>query len=254
MPMTYSHAITIEHKFPPGPLWEFKHNRSEIELLKSSPYVASAQYWQDPAPKGGGIVKTEWWQYYKSVPLLYRKIITADTAHKTGEHNDFSVLQCWGQGDRGAYLLDLMRGKWEAPELLTIAKSFFNKHNLKTQLVNGVYVEDKSSGTGLIQTLKRETTIPIIGIPRHKDKVSRMHGIVEYIASGRVHLLENAEWLSDFVLEFSKFTALMNHKNDDQIDAAIDAIEILLIIGGVIIDGIDEAITCETTEFDGDIY
>jgi len=248
----YTHAIPIEFDFEPGPLWPFKHNEGEIEFLKTDPYVFSAQYMQEPAPKGGGIVKSSWWREYDVLPYLYTKIITADTAQKTKEYNDFSVFQCWGLGDLGIYLIDQIRGKWEAPELLRQAKNFFNKHNIKGQPVSGFYVEDKSSGTGLIQTLRNESTIPIIEVPRHKDKVTRMHGVVRYIASGRVFLPVGVDWLSDYILEFSKFTALLNHKHDDQIDPTMDAIEILLIDGVTSSEDFASIYTTPSTTYEGD--
>ena len=37
-----------------------------------------------------------------------------------------------------------------------------------------------------------------------------------------------AVWLNDYLNEFSQFTPLLNHKHDDQIDATLDAVNILL--------------------------
>ena len=37
---------------------------------------------------------------------------------KTKERNDYSVFEEWGLGADGLiYLIDMVRGKWEAPEL-----------------------------------------------------------------------------------------------------------------------------------------
>jgi predicted phage terminase large subunit-like protein len=235
--MKYTHAIPIEHNLSKGPLWEYKHNETDIKRIeKADPYVKSAQYDQEPAPKGGSIFKTEWWRYYDLLPYCFHKIITADTGQKVKSTNDFSVFQCWGKAREGIFLIDQIRGKWEAPDLLQQARSFYMKHNAGKLHVSQFYIEDKSSGSSLIQTLRRANDqrydkihIPVCDIQRNTNKVVRAHGVVGYISAGYVHLPNNVEWLSDYVTEFSKFTPLMNHKHDDQIDPTMDAIEKLLI-------------------------
>lgn len=50
--------------------------------------------------------------------------------------------------------------------------------------VRGVYIEDKSSGTGLIQSLRRIVSLcdmPVIAVQRNRDKVSRVHDVVPFI-------------------------------------------------------------------------
>jgi hypothetical protein len=48
-------------------------------------------------------------------------------------------------------------------------------------------IEDKVSGTGLIQTLRREH-IPITAVQRDKDKISRGNDAAPFIESGGVYL------------------------------------------------------------------
>ena len=56
-------------------LWDFKHTLEELKRMEASnPYVFAGQYQQTPAPRGGGIFKTEWWKYYKEVPK-HKRII-----------------------------------------------------------------------------------------------------------------------------------------------------------------------------------
>lgn len=207
------------------PLWEFKHDREELRRMeKANSYVFAGQYMQRPAPIGGGLFKDDFWRYYTQLPKLTQSFIYADTAMKTKEMNDFSVFQHWGKSyDGRAYLIDQVRGKWEAPELLVQARAFYNKCKAITT-VNGVKVEDKASGTQLIQTLSREG-IPVTGIPRDTDKVTRAIGAVPMIESGNVYLPRNAEWLSDYLSEFSQFP---NGKHDDQVDPTMDAITDIL--------------------------
>ncbi|MCT9017205.1 phage terminase large subunit, partial [Cupriavidus gilardii] len=157
----------------------------------------------------------------------------------TAERNDYSVFQCWGLGKNGRiYLLDLIRGKWEAPELRRRAIDFWNKH-LPLGMPHGaalvkMRVEDKASGTGLIQDIRESGGIPIEGIERDKDKLTRVMDVVSYIDSGYVYIPESAPWVSDFVQECDAFTPDDTHAHDDQIDPLVDAINDLLASGRVI--------------------
>jgi len=228
--MAYSHAISIEHNLARGPLWDFKHNQEDLERLKATdPYVFDAQIQQEPAPKGGVIFKPKWWQYYKVLPDFDYRIITADTAQKEGEENDFSVFQLWGAVGRRIYLVDQLRAKFEAPELKSNAIAFWNKHVNAHGILRGMFVEDKVSGTSLVQEISRDGRFPIVPVQRAKSKIVRYMNIAPSLASGLVYLPEEAEWLLDYTEEFRKITPLMTHKHDDQVDPTADAIELMVL-------------------------
>lgn len=187
-------------------------------------YGTAGQLQQRPAPRGGGIIKTAWFGYWGSVPVIEYRAIFADTAQKTEEKNDYSVLQCWGRSAVGqAVLLDQIRGKWEAPELLTQARAFWFKHKsgASPAPLRAMYIEDKASGTGLIQTLRREG-VPIIPVQRSRDKISRGYDAAPFIESGNVLLPQDVVWLSDFLAEVENFPGAAH---DDQCDPMFDAIE-----------------------------
>lgn len=216
-------------------LWPFKHTKEGFARMSvADPYVISGQYQQSPSPADGGMFKDSYWKHYDVLPSDITTIaIYCDTAQKTKEHNDYSVFQCWGKSfSSGIYLIDQLRGKWEAPQLESNLVSFWNKHK-PTQFkpLGAMYVkiEDKSSGSSLIQSLRQDYQIPIEGIQRNIDKVVRAHGVVKYFASGYIHLPNGVEFVNDYKEEFRKFTPLMTHKNDDQIDPTMDAVEDLLV-------------------------
>lgn len=195
----------------------------------------AGQFQQRPAPRGGGMFKEAWFGWYKVPPKIKYRVIYGDTAQKTKEGNDYSVFECWGLTFEGQLvLLDLLRGKWESPELRRNCKEFYKKHKaVQGQgTLRAVKIEDKSSGTDLIQSIKREG-VPIIGIPRSVDKVTRAHDAAPYVEAGLVLLpdSERAPWVSDFMREVSQFP---KGTNDDQVDPMLDAI--LDNLGGVTID------------------
>jgi predicted phage terminase large subunit-like protein len=188
-------------------------------------YATAGQFQQRPSTLGGNIFKDEWWQYYKIPPFIEYRAIYADTAQKTKEANDYSVFQCWGRSLHGqAVLLDQIRGKWEAPELLTHARAFWQKHKTGQGTLRAVKIEDKASGTGLIQSLKREGC-PVISIPRATDKLTRAMDAAPFVQAGQVLLPEDAPWLSEFLSEAAAFPKGIH---DDQLDPMMDAITDIL--------------------------
>ena len=204
-----------------------RFGETQVQELESTlgSYGAAGQLQQRPAPRGGGIINTAWFGYWTGQPSLEFRFITVDTAQKTAEQNDFSVLQCWGRSVTGqAVKIDQIRGKWEAPELLVQSRAFWLKHLAKHgAALRGMYVEDKVSGTGLIQTLRREG-IPVMPVQRNKDKISRAYDAAPFIESGNVLLPRDAEWLSDFLSECEAFPA---GAHDDQLDPMFDAINMV---------------------------
>jgi predicted phage terminase large subunit-like protein len=202
-----------------------------IEDLKrkevSSPYVYAGQYLQRPAPIGGGIFKDEWWQYYSAEPDFKWRGIYADTAMKTKEQNDYSVFQCWGvTANNKIYLIDMIRGKWEAPELLAQGRAFYNKHRQDNNgTLRHMKVEDKASGTGLIQTLKREG-VNVMPIQRNIDKVTRAMDSAPSVEAGHVYLPSNGWFVSDILAEATQFP---NGSHDDCLDPMMDAVSDMLM-------------------------
>jgi predicted phage terminase large subunit-like protein len=200
-------------------------------------HAVAGQFQQRPSALGGGLIKGQWFGRYAIPPVIKFRKIFADTAQKTKERNDYSVFECWGLGEDGKiYLLDLLRGKWEAPDLKVNAKAFWAKHSAINASHSGrlrqMIVEDKASGTGLIQEIKREAKIPIKAQQRNTDKLTRVMDVTPFIQSGYVCIPESAPWLSDFVAECEAFSADDSHAHDDQIDPMIDAINDMLSTSG----------------------
>lgn len=222
--------------------WEYKEPLTDMLALEAgggqdsdgnrvSRYTFASQYQQEPRALGGNIIHGDKFKRVKMLPkIIYRKIY-ADTAMKTAERNDYSVFEVWGYGDdKVAYLLDIKRGKWEAPMLRSTAVEFWNKHRAITDMgaLREMVVEDKASGTGLIQDLRVNEKIPVRGVERNKDKLTRVMDVLSFIEAGFVGVLADAPFLSDFITECEGFTADDTHAHDDQIDPMCDAINDML--------------------------
>jgi predicted phage terminase large subunit-like protein len=197
-----------------------------IRLRDANSYVFAGQYLQIPAPIGGGIFKAEWIRHWRTLPDIDHLMIYADTALKTGQEHDFSVFQLWAKGKDGkAYLLDMIRGKWEAPQLLARAIAFWDKHRAAHGgKLRKMLIEDKASGTGLIQQM-RQGGIPVGDIQRNRDKVTRAYDAAPQIEAGNVLLPERHECLGDLLHELTLFPAA---SNDDTVDPLMDAVQDML--------------------------
>ena len=241
--------------------WPYKEPLDDLLLTEvASEYVFNGQYMQRPIPLGGGIFKGAWYPRYTRLPRLRYRAIYADTASKTSERNDFSVFQCWGLGDDNRiYLIDQVRGKWEAWQLEEVAEAFWLLHKeFKLDphcALRGMFVEDKSSGTGLIQNIRKRGGIPITGIERTKDKLTRAMDVQSYYKTGyvclpqdnvlplltryerrekgkptgeHVELRNGKPYIAEFIAEHEAFTPDDTHKWDDQIDPEMDAVNDML--------------------------
>lgn len=188
-----------------------------------------ALYQQEPVVKGGNRIKFDWFRWWIVLPTIKYKIITVDTAQKTKEQNDFTVMQCWGvSDDNDIYLLDMLRDKMEAPELRKKAKLFYNKHNTGKVTLRKMYIEDKSSGSSLIQDLQADK-LKIGAVQRNTDKIFRCDDVSPNIEAGRVYLNENIPHISELVEEAKQFP---NGKHDDTLDPLFDAIDIAMVAKG----------------------
>lgn len=229
-------------------LWEDRFPASELLKLKEqAPFVYYGQYQQEPIVLGGSVFKSEWFKFYNTKEDWEYQLtfVTADTAQKKGEGNDFSVFELWGKTfDNRLQLIDLVRGKWDAEELRQQTLLFWEKS--KKYQPYGLYMEDKSSGIGVIQEIKKNYPIPILPISRNRhkdergmwvsqDKFSRAMTGIPYIANGWVYLpnSENDDISRLLLSETTAFKADLSHKHDDMIDPMLDAIDIAFGATGI---------------------
>lgn len=215
-------------------LWESKFPyETMMRIKKQTPHFYYGQYQQEPIVIGGSVIQTEWFNYYNTDEFYpYMNLFAvADTAQKKNEANDFTVISLWGYTYNGhLHLIDRVRGKFDALELEQVFIATWDKWKtgIGDMVPYGLYVEDKSSGIGIIQTLKQKTTIPIIPIQRaaykndkgemvKMDKYSRALTALPHITAGRVYLRNNPQdpISADLLAECAAFRADLLHKHDD---------------------------------------
>src|SRR6266481_6276205 len=113
--------------------------------------------------------------------------------------------------DKDLFLIGVFRRRLEYPALKRAVReqqSLFR--------ANEVLIEDKASGTQLIQEL---ITDGCHGVTRYQpecDKIMRLHAQTGMIENGFVYIPETAPWLAEYLHEMTVFP---NGKHDDQVDS-----------------------------------
>jgi predicted phage terminase large subunit-like protein len=177
-------------------------------------YNFAGQYQQSPAPLGGGLVKAEWFKRYRENerPERFDRIVQSwDTANKATELSDFSVCTTWGVKGKDLFLLAVFRQRLEYPALKRAVRkqeSLFR--------ANVVLIEDKASGTQLIQELIADGCHAVTRYEPTCDKIMRLHAQTALIENGFVYIPETAPWLDQYLHEMTVFP---KGKYDDQVDS-----------------------------------
>jgi predicted phage terminase large subunit-like protein len=177
-------------------------------------YNFAGQYQQTPAPLGGGMVKAEWFRRYgaNQRPESFDRIVQSwDTANKVTELSDFSVCTTWGIRGKDFFLLNVLRKRLEYPALKRAVRDQHRQFDAQV-----VLIEDKASGTQLIQELIADGCHAVTRYKPECDKIMRLHAQTGAIENGFVHLPEAAPWLAEYLHEMTVFP---KGKHDDQVDS-----------------------------------
>jgi len=134
-----------------------------------------------------------------------------DTANKATELSDFSVCTTWGVRGKNLYLLGLLRQRLEYPALKRAVREQQNLFD-----ATEVLIEDKASGTQLIQELIADGCHRVTRYQPTTDKTMRLNAQTAIIENGFVYIPEAAPWLAEYLHEMTVFP---NGKHDDQVDS-----------------------------------
>jgi predicted phage terminase large subunit-like protein len=199
--------------------------REPLEVLAQAreiqgEYNFAGQYQQAPAPLGGGLVKREWLHTYtqEDLPKNFELIVQSwDSANKSTELSDYTVCSTWGLKHNKLYLLDVLRRRMDYPELKREVKEQAARYQAKV-----ILIEDRASGTQLIQELTQEGVYGVTRYTPKMDKVMRMHSVTSMMENGMVYLPEKAPWLEPYLHELVTFP---RGKFDDQADSTSQALD-----------------------------
>jgi predicted phage terminase large subunit-like protein len=207
------------------PVWPEYWKLEELESVKASLAIGkwNAQYQQNPTAEEGSIIKREWWNLWeKDLPPLYHVIQSYDTAFLKKETADFSAITTWGvfypTEDSGPnlILLDVVKDRFEFPELRRVALEQYNYWKPES-----VIIEGKASGMPLTFELRKQG-IPVINYTpsRGNDKHARVNAVAPLFESGQIWATDDK--FTEEVIE--ECAAFPYGDHDDLVDSMTQAV------------------------------
>lgn len=166
------------------------------------------------------IIKAQWFKTYTPMELPKKfelEFQSWDTANKSTELSDHSVCTTWEILKDNLYLLHVLRERLEYPALRRAVKQLAETYN-----PNNIMIEDKASGTQLIQDLRADGVHGTTACEPGMEKVMRMHSVSSTIEGGFVHIPPQASWLAQYMHEMAVFP---NGKYDDQVNSTSQALD-----------------------------
>ncbi|MEQ1809141.1 MAG: phage terminase large subunit, partial [Terricaulis sp.] len=203
-----------------------RESQAELDDLRANMGAANfaAQYLQDPASGHSDSFRWSSIRFYDETPEREdcELIVQSwDTAAKVNPNNDYSACSTWGFHKGAWKLLDMVRGRWEYPDLYELAHAHRKRWGARL-----VLIEDSSNGTALLQQLRRD----IIRATRPRTDPSWRAANYTPTVSKEVRLatqtvrLEQGEFLfpkeAPFMDELKREMVTAGHgKHDDQVDS-----------------------------------
>lgn len=195
----------------------FDSNSNKEAKARLGSYGYAGQQQQTPVPVEGGRIRLSWFPRYGVVPVEFDEtMFSLDTAQKPKNINDPSVIEVFGRVGAKWYLVAVWKDRVRYPELKKTAISWLDHWK-----PDAVLIEDKSTGSSLIQELNDcKEGYPIIPIEPEADKITRMDTQTPSIEAGVIMLPDpekiKTSWLFDLESNLQTFPS---PKEFDEIDA-----------------------------------
>jgi predicted phage terminase large subunit-like protein len=212
--------LLFPKRFPPEEL--------DSERLRLGSMGYAGQHQQSPTPAKGALFNTDWFDNrYRHVPKYKEVYCVLDTALKAAQENDESVFGTFGITDDGfCDILGFWYGREETPKLQArVTEGAKRCVRLFGSAFKGVYVEDKVSGTTLLQYIRNANpSLAFIPIRADTDKVSRANGVTPICEARRIRFPDPAifpatvRWVSDLISQLALFP---RGAHDDRVDVFV---------------------------------
>src|SRR6266403_1466471 len=213
------------------------------------PYAWAGQYMQSPAPRGGAILKEDFWQIWppegwpesNRYPQFEFVLASLDSAFTEKEENDPSALTIWGVwrdefGNPKLMLMHAWEERLQFNELIEMVADTCIRPSLKGKPnfpVDRLLIESKGSGISVAHELHRMWRgtgvlgIELIDPKKYGDKVARVQSIQHLFADGMVYAPDKP-WANKVIHQCSVFP---KGSHDDLVDSTSQAIRYLRDMG-----------------------
>lgn len=220
------------------------------------PYAWAGQYQQTPEPRGGAIIKYDWWQRWeeKHYPRVDFILASLDSAYTEKEENDPSALTIWGcfRDELGNPKLILLYAWQERLALNELVQKVIDTCTRDSRQVYGprykvdkLIIESKASGISVYQEIRRivgfsgQLGVELVNPTRQGDKVARAHSIVHLFSEGMIYAPFDASapvpdfkvWADQVISQCASFP---KGSHDDLVDSVTMALRYLRDMGFVL--------------------
>lgn len=238
-----------------------RFGEEEVAALEKSlgPWAAAGQLQQRPEPRGGGIIKREWWRLWDkdNFPACDYIIASIDTAYTTKAENDYSAMTVWGVFGGGEGLAYETKA-YDENGLLTSSRSYSQEHpkvvlmyawkerlelhdlvdkvNQTMKLIRAdlLLIENKASGISVSQEMQRLFGREDYGVrlidPKGQDKMARLYSVQHLFAEGLIYAPDRS-WADMVITEVGTFP---KGRYDDLVDSTTMALKYLRETGLII--------------------
>jgi len=237
----------------------FSARRVDDYERELGPYAFSAQYQQNPAPRGGGIIKQHWIRTWENAqnkfPAFSYVIAALDPAYTEKHENDPSGFSVWGifrhpeSNEPGIMLVNAWR-KWlqlhgdNSPKFPGETHAAYARrcgdgwglvewiaHSCDAYGVSHLLIEGKASGISVYQEIERlqmlRTWSTELCDTGRLDKMARMNAVQPIFSQGLVWMPDR-DWANDMMEELLQFP---KYKFDDMADTCSLALRKLREMG-----------------------
>ena len=174
--------------------WEESYPITTLEnMRKEHPYTFNSQYQQNPISESRNFFDTNMFEEVMLPKDFDYTFITADTAYKDGQDNDYTVFTCFGVNDKKLYVVDMLRDRIQAKDIEGRCIPFIKRNT--SYGFEGAYIEPKGHGIYLNQTLPdkdivmpRETEVNEFFKDRKLDKVQRANAIMPFFTKNKLFI------------------------------------------------------------------
>jgi predicted phage terminase large subunit-like protein len=212
---------------PGQALWPERFSVERLQSIRRTVggYYFSALYQQQPTPASGGAFQRQWFKYHRptdqagilrldsgSLVTLAesRRFGVLDLAFSTRKEADYTVLGGFAADPASNLLvMDLVRARMEAPQLVPLVRSFVERNRLAY-----VCVEANGAQLAIVQAL-RNAGVTVRSLRAEQDKITRSLTAQVRCESGQIFLPWGASWLPEFEAELLSFP---KSQHDDQVD------------------------------------
>ena len=243
-------------------LWPERFGEVEVEALERAlgPYATASQLQQSPSPRGGGIIKREFWQLWEGpldahgreqFPMLEYVVGYLDTAFTEKQENDYCAMSVWGLWLSKDVPKLILLNAWQ--KHLTLHGPMFDEseypgwagmskaerdtimrkhwgvcewanHTAKRFNCDTLLIENKANGIDVaneFRRLYRDAPFSVqLDDPGRRDKVARAHAVVPMFADKMIYAPDR-DWAELAISLCANFPKIAH---DDLVDTVTGAL------------------------------